>query len=114
MSGGSLYPEIEKDISFSLDKEQYSRGETITVKAALTDSDGTKSDCTIDMTDWKITITNHGSDTGTESTANSVTIPDGTTNWPADTYTVTVSAKYKTENIVYSASFEIQLPEITE
>ena len=64
MSGGSLYPEIEKDISFSLDKAgeapEYSRGETITVKAALTDSDGTESDCTDDMTDWKITITNHG------------------------------------------------------
>ena len=118
MSGGSLYPEIEKDISFSLDKAgeapEYSRGETITVKAALTDSDGTESDCTDDMTDWKITITNHGIDTGTESTTNRVTIPDGTTNWPADTYTVTVTAKYKTENILYSASFEIQLPEITK
>lgn len=118
MSGGSLYPEIEKDISFSLDKAgeapEYSRGETITVKAAITDSDGTESDCTDDMTDWKITITNHGIDTGTESTTNRVTIPDGTTNWPADTYTVTVTAKYKTENILYSASFEIQLPEITK
>ncbi|WP_303919747.1 hypothetical protein [Treponema berlinense] len=118
MSGGSLYPEIEKDISFSLDKAgeapEYSRGETITVKAALTDSNGTESDCTDDMTDWKITITNHGIDTGTESTTNRVTIPDGTTNWPADTYTVTVTAKYKTENILYSASFEIQLPEITK
>lgn len=118
MSGGSLYPEIEKDVSFSLDKAgeapEYSRGETITVKAALTDSDGTESDCTDDMTDWKITITNHGIDTGTESTTNRVTIPDGTTNWPADTYTVTVTAKYKTENILYSASFEIQLPEITK
>lgn len=114
MSGGSLYPEIEKDISFTLDKSgetpEYSRGETITVKAALTDSDGT-SDCTDDMTDWKIVITNHGSDTGTGSTTNSVTIPDGTTNWPADTYTVTVSAKYKTENIVYDASFNIKITE---
>ena len=112
MSGGSLYPEIEKDISFSLDKKQYSRGETITVKAALTDSDGTKSDCTSDMTDWKIVITNHGSDTGTGSTTNSVTIPDGTTEikkWPADTYTVTVSAKYKTEDLVYDASFNIEI-----
>ena len=118
MSGGSLYPEIEKDISFTLDKAgetpEYSRGETITVKAALTDENGTESDCTDHMTDWKIVITNHGSDTGTGSTTNSVTIPNGTTNWPADTYTVTVTAKYKTENILYSASFEIQLPEITE
>ena len=66
------------------------------------------------MTDWKIVITNHGSDTGTGSTTNSVTIPDGTTaikNWPADTYTVTVSAKYKTENIVYDASFDIKIIE---
>ena len=112
MSGGSLYPEIEKDISFSLDKEQYSRGETITVKAALTDENGTESDCTDDMTDWKIVITNHGSNTGTESTKNSVTIPDGSTEikkWPADTYTVTVSAKYKTEDLVYDASFNIEI-----
>ena len=118
MSGGSLYPEIEKDITFTLDKSgetpEYSRGETITVKAALTDENGTKSDCTADMTDWKIVITNHGSDTGTGSTTNSVTIPDGTTaikNWPVDTYTVTVSAKYKTENIVYDASFDIKIIE---
>lgn len=114
MSGGSLYPEIEKDISFSLDKEQYSRGETITVKAVLTDEDGNTSDCTANMTDWKITITNHGSATGTESTTNSVTIPDGTTaikDWPSDTYTVTVSAKYRTENIVYDASFDIKITE---
>lgn len=118
MSGGSLYPEIEKDISFTLDKAtekpEYSRGETITVKAALTDENGTESDCTGDMTDWKIKITNHGSDTGTGSTTNSVTIPAGTTeikNWPVDTYTVTVSAKYKTENIVYDASFDIKITE---
>ena len=108
MSGGSLYPEIEKDISFSLDKEQYSRGETITVKAALTDENGTESDCTGDMTDWKITITNHGSNTGTSSTSNTVIIPVNE-NWPADTYTVTVSAKYKRENIVYNASFNIEI-----
>ena len=110
MSGGSLYPEIEKDISFSLDKEQYSRGETITVKAALTDENGTESDCTGDMTDWKITITNHGSNTGTSSTSNTVIIPVNE-NWPADTYTVTVSAKYKRENIVYNASFDIKITE---
>ena len=117
-SEGKIIPEIEKDIAFTLDKAaetpEYRRGETITVKAALTDENGTKSDCTADMTDWKIVITNHGSDTGTGSTTNSVTIPDGTTaikNWPADTYTVTVSAKYKTENIVYDASFDIKIIE---
>ena len=115
MSGGSLYPEIEKDITFSLNKEgevpEYNRGETITVNAKLTDTNGT-SDCTDDMTDWKIVITNHGSNTGTESTKNSVTIPDGSTEikkWPADTYTVTVSAKYKTEDLVYDASFNIEI-----
>ena len=117
-SEGKIIPEIEKDISFTLDKAtekpEYSRGDTITVKAALTDENGTETDCTGDMTDWKIVITNHGSDTGTGSTTNSVTIPDGTTaikNWPADTYTVTVSAKYKTENIVYDASFDIKITE---
>lgn len=115
MSGGSLYPEIEKDITFTLNKEgevpEYNRGETITVNAKLTDTNGT-SDCTDDMTDWKIVITNHGSNTGTESTKNSVTIPDGSTEikkWPADTYTVTVSAKYKTEDLVYDASFNIEI-----
>lgn len=115
MSGGSLYPEIEKDITFTLNKEgevpKYNRGETITVNAKLTDTNGT-SDCTGDMTDWKIVITNHGSNTGTESTKNSVTIPDGSTEikkWPADTYTVTVSAKYKTEDLVYDASFDIEI-----
>lgn len=117
MSGGSLYPEIEKDITFTLNKEgevpEYNRGETITVNAKLTDTNGT-SDCTDDMTDWKIVITNHGSNTGTESTTNSVTIPDGSTEikkWPADTYTVTVSAKYKTEDLVYDASFDIKIAE---
>ena len=113
MSGGSLYPEIEKDITFTLNKQgevpEYSRGETISVSAIFTNGEGNSVDCTSDMTDWKIVITNHGSDTGTGSTTNSVTIPDGTTNWPADTYTVTVSAKYKTEDLVYDASFDIEI-----
>ena len=88
---------------------EYNRGETITVNAKLTDTNGT-SDCTDDMTEWKITITNHGSNTGTSSTSNTVIIPVNE-NWPADTYTVTVSAKYKRENIVYNASFDIKITE---
>ncbi len=119
-SEGTIIPEIEKEISFTLDKSEYSRGEKITISASLTNSAGTKSDCTEDMTDWNISITNHGSDTGTSNTSgtdNTITIPDGTTeikNWPEDTYTVTVSAKYQTENLLYSASFEIQITEVTE
>ena len=111
MSGGSIYPEIEKIITFSLNKMEYSRGETITVKAALTDEDGNTSDCTANMTSWNISITNHGVDTGTGSTTNTVIIPDASANWPADTYTVTVSAKDKTGNIVYDASFDIEIKE---
>ncbi|MDY5120491.1 MAG: hypothetical protein SPE48_01110 [Treponema porcinum] len=114
-SEGKIIPEIKKEVLFTLDKDgevpKYNRGETITVNAKLTDTNGT-SDCTGDMTDWKIVITNHGSNTGTESTKNSVTIPDGSTEikkWPADTYTVTVSAKYKTEDLVYDASFDIEI-----
>lgn len=116
-SEGKIIPEIKKEVLFTLDKDgevpEYSLGETITVSAVLTDKSIT-ADCTDDMTDWKIVITNHGSNTGTESTTNSVTIPDGTTEikkWPADTYTVTVSAKYKTDNVVYDASFDIQVIE---
>ena len=116
-SEGKIIPEIKKEVLFTLDKDgevpEYSLGETITVSVVLTDKSIT-ADCTDDMTDWKIVITNHGSNTGTESTTNSVTIPDGTTEikkWPADTYTVTVSAKYKTDNVVYDASFDIQVIE---
>ena len=101
MSGGSLYPEIEKDITFTLDKSgetpEYSRGETITVKAALTDENGTKSDCTGDMTDWKIVIICQDIQVKTSSS----NIIKMETAWPPGIYQLFINAEY--EGIVYSA-----------
>ena len=101
MSGGSLYPEIEKDITFTLDKAgetpEYSRGETITVKASLTDENGTKSDCTGDMTDWKIVIICQDIQVKTSSS----NIIKMETAWPTGIYQLFISAEY--EGIVYSA-----------
>ena len=102
MSGGSLYPEIEKDISFSLDKEQYSRGETITVSTSITDEKGTVFDCTDNMTNWNIIITCQNIQVKTSSTNEIQT----ETFWPQDTYQINITATY--EGILYNASFEIK------
>ena len=102
MSGGSLYPEIEKDITFSLDKEQYSRGETITVSTSITDEKGTVFDCTDNMTNWNIIITCQNIQVKTSSTNEIQT----ETFWPQDTYQINITATY--EGILYNASFEIK------
>ena len=104
MSGGSLYPEIEKDITFSLNKEgevpEYNRGETITVNAKLTDTNGT-SDCTDDMTDWKIVILCN--DIQVKTSSSNIIKMD--TAWPSGFYQLYISAKY--DDIVYSVDWSL-------
>ena len=106
-SEGKIIPEIEKEITFTLDKTEetpeYSRGETITVKAALTDENGTKFDCTGDMTNWKIVIICQDIQVKTSSS----NIIKMETAWPPGIYQLYISAEY--EGIVYSADFIIEI-----
>ena len=105
MSGGSLYPEIEKDITFTLNKQgevpEYSRGETISVSAIFTNGEGNSVDCTGDMTDWKIVILCN--DIQVKTSSSNIIKMD--TAWPSGFYQLYISAKY--DDIVYSVDWSL-------
>ena len=105
MSGGSLYSEIEKDITFTLNKQgevpEYSRGETIIVSAIFTNGEGNSVDCTGDMTDWKIVILCN--DIQVKTSSSNIIKMD--TAWPSEFYQLYISAKY--DDIVYSVDWSL-------
>ena len=79
---------------------EYSRGETISVSAVLTDTNITV-DCTGDMTDWKIVILCN--DIQVKTSSSNIIKMD--TAWPSGFYQLYISAKY--DDIVYSVDWSL-------
>lgn len=86
------------------------RGDTITIVPQVF-KDGTSFDATADkFTAWKISLLNHGVDTGAVSSENTITVPspDASGNkWPDDKYELYVTADYN--GTTYSSKIPVNI-----
>lgn len=86
------------------------RGDTITIVPQVF-KDGKPFDAAVsDFKDWKISLLNHGVDTGAVSLKNTITVPgtDASGNkWPVDKYELYVTADYK--GTTYSSKIPVKI-----
>lgn len=103
-------------VKFSIQSESetavttVARGDTITIVPQVY-KDGTSFDATAsDFTAWKISLLNHGVDTGAVSSENTITVPgaDAKGNkWPVDKYELYVTADYN--DTTYSSKIPVNI-----
>ena len=103
-------------VKFSIQSESetavttVARGDTITIVPQVY-KDGTSFDATAsDFTAWKISLLNHGVDTGAVSSGNTITVPgtDASGNkWPDDKYELYVTADYN--DTTYSSKIPVNI-----
>jgi len=86
------------------------RGDTITIVPQVF-KDGKPFDAVAsDFKDWNISLLNHGVDTGTVSSENTITVPqtDASGNkWPDDKYELYVTADYN--GTTYSSKISVNI-----
>lgn len=113
-SGSVTIPKFVVKFSIQAESETavttVSRGDKITIVPQVY-KDGTLFDATADkFTNWKISLLNHGVDTGAVSSENTITVPgtDASGNeWPDDKYELYVTADYN--GTTYSSKISVNI-----
>lgn len=85
------------------------RGDTITIVPQVY-KDGTLDATADEFTAWKISLLNHGVDTGVVSSGNTITVPEPETSgnkWPDDKYELYVTANYN--GTTYSSKISVNI-----
>lgn len=110
-SGSVTIPKFVVKFSIQAESETevttVARGDTITIVPQVY-KDGTSFDAT--FTAWKISLLNHGVDTGAVSSENTITVPgtDASGNkWPVDKYELYVTADYN--GTTYSSKIPVNI-----
>lgn len=113
-SGSVIIPKFVVKFSIQAESETavttVARGDKITIVPQVY-KDGTSFDATADkFTAWKISLLNHGVDTGAVSSENTITVPqtDASGNkWPDDKYELYVTADYN--GTTYSSKISVNI-----
>lgn len=112
-SGSVTIPKFVVKFSIQAESETavttVARGDTITIVPQVF-KDGTLDATASDFTAWKISLLNHGVDTGAVSSGNTITVPgtDASGNkWPDDKYELYVTADYN--DTTYSSKIPVNI-----
>lgn len=112
-SGSVTIPKFVVKFSIQAESETavttVARGDTITIVPQVY-KDGTLDATASDFTAWKISLLNHGVDTGAVSSGNTITVPgtDASGNkWPDDKYELYVTADYN--DTTYSSKIPVNI-----
>ncbi|WP_443740216.1 hypothetical protein [Treponema sp.] len=112
-SGSVTIPKFVVKFSIQAESETavttVARGDTITIVPQVF-KDGTLDATASDFTAWKISLLNHGVDTGAVSSENTITVPgtDAKGNkWPDDKYELYVTVDYK--DTTYSSKIPVNI-----
>ena len=112
-SGSVTIPKFVVKFSIQAESETavttVARGDTITIVPQVF-KDGTLDATASDFTAWKISLLNHGVDTGAVSSGNTITVPgtDASGNkWPDDKYELYVTADYN--DTTYTSSIAVNI-----
>lgn len=112
-SGSVTIPKFVVKFSIQSESETavttVARGDTITIVPQVY-KDGTLDATASDFTAWKISLLNHGVDTGAVSSENTITVPgaDAKGNkWPVDKYELYVTVDYK--DTTYSSKIPVNI-----
>ena len=112
-SGSVTIPKFVVKFSIQSESETavttVARGDTITIVPQVY-KDGTLDATASDFTAWKISLLNHGVDTGAVSSENTITVPGAEAKgnkWPVDKYELYVTVDYK--DTTYSSKIPVNI-----